>query len=109
MQTRYGACVLCLVVATVGFVRAAQTPGSQATPRLVTRWAKDVRPDKVWPEYPRPQMTRPAWQNLNGLWHYAITPRDTTPAADAYRSTILVPFAIESFLSGARAVVTPDQ
>jgi hypothetical protein len=109
MTTRYGACVLCLVVATVGFVRAAQTPGGQATPRLMTRWAKDVRPDNVWPEYPRPQMTRPAWQNLNGLWHYAITPRGATPAADAYRSTILVPFAVESLLSGARAAVTPDQ
>ena len=75
MQTRYGACVLCLVVATVGFVRARADTCSQAPPRLVTRWAKDVRPDNVWPEYPRPQMTRPAWQNLNGSWHYAITPR----------------------------------
>ena len=102
MQTRYGACLLCLVLATVGFVRAAQTP-KQAPPRLVTRWAKEVRPDNVWPEYPRPQMVRPAWQNLNGLWQYAITARDATPAADAYRGTILVPFAVESFLSGARA------
>ncbi len=99
---------LCLVLATVGFVRAAQTP-KQAPPRLVTRWAKEVRPDNVWPEYPRPQMVRPAWQNLNGLWHYAITARDATPAADAYRGTILVPFAVESFLSGARTAVTPDQ
>ena len=102
MKTRYGARILCLVLATVGFVRAPQT-ANQAPPRLVTRWAKDVRPDNVWPEYPRPQMVRPAWQNLNGLWHYAITARDATPAADAYRGTILVPFAVESSLSGARA------
>src|SRR5262245_36724005 len=38
---------------------------------LLTRWAKDVKPDKVHPEYPRPQMVRERWQNLNGLWQYA--------------------------------------
>ena len=83
MTTRYGACILCLV-RDDRWMRGAQTP-NQAPPRLVTRWAKEVRPDNVWPEYPRPQMVRPAWQNLNGLWHYAITARETTPAADAYR------------------------
>ena len=35
---------------------------------LTTRWAKDVAPDKVHPEYPRPQLVRSLWQNLNGLW-----------------------------------------
>lgn len=39
---------------------------------LMTRWAKDVSPDKVHPEYPRPQMVREKWINLNGLWDYAI-------------------------------------
>ena len=38
---------------------------------LMTRWAKDVTPDKVLPEYPRPQMVRKDWQNLNGLWEFA--------------------------------------
>src|SRR5687767_14909030 len=41
---------------------------------LMTRWAKDVSPDNVHPEYPRPQMVRKDWLNLNGLWDYAITP-----------------------------------
>jgi hypothetical protein len=41
---------------------------------LLTSWAKDVSPDKVWPEYPRPQMVRSDWVNLNGLWDYAIVP-----------------------------------
>ena len=39
---------------------------------LMTKWAKDVSPDKVHPEYPRPQMVRKEWQNLNGLWEFAV-------------------------------------
>ena len=38
----------------------------------MTRWDKDVSPDNVWAEYPRPQMVRPEWANLNGLWQYVI-------------------------------------
>ncbi len=39
---------------------------------LLTRWAKDVSPDNVWPQYPRPQLARERWQSLNGLWDYAV-------------------------------------
>ena len=46
----------------------------------MTRWAKDVSPEKAHPEYPRPQMVRDEWQNLNGLWDYAIRPRDRRAA-----------------------------
>ena len=42
---------------------------------IMTRWAKDVTPENVWAEYPRPQMTRDKWQTLNGLWSYAVTPK----------------------------------
>jgi hypothetical protein len=66
---------------------------------LMTRWAKDVSPEKVHPEYPRPQMTRDRWSNLNGLWDYAIRPRDEARPTD-FDGEILVPFAIESALSG---------
>ena len=90
-----------------GWIRPGAADSESGAAAAGDPWAKDVRPDNVWPEYPRPQMVRPAWQNLNGLWDYAITARDATPAADAYRGTILVPFAVESFLSGARTAVTP--
>ncbi len=66
---------------------------------LMTRWAKEVRPDNALPEYPRPQMVRKKWQNLNGLWDYAITPKDQKGDAD-YDGKILVPFCVESALSG---------
>ena len=77
--------------------------------QLMTRWAKDVSPGNVWPEYPRPQMTRDQWQNLNGLWDYAITPSTTDSRPAAWEGQILVPFAIESALSGVKKAVQPDQ
>jgi galactose mutarotase-like enzyme len=88
----------------------ARTPcGAQTTPaRLTTRWAAAVTADRVLPEYPRPQLVRPAWQSLNGRWDYAI--RDSGASAPARASrfdgTILVPFPIESQLSGVRRAVT---
>jgi beta-galactosidase/beta-glucuronidase len=69
------------------------------TGRIMTRWAAEVRPDLVLPEYPRPQMVREKWLNLNGLWDYAITAKaDEKPAR--WDGRILVPFAVESALSG---------
>src|SRR3954462_1373858 len=76
--------------------------------RLMTRWAKDVSPDKVLPEYPRPQMVRKDWQNLNGLWDYAIRPKDE-PQPQKWDGKILVPFAVESALSGVMKDVGPDK
>ena len=75
---------------------------------LMTRWAKDVSPENVHPEYPRPQMVREDWQNLNGLWEYAITPKDAGKPSE-FEGEILVPFPIESALSGVMKRVGPDQ
>ncbi|MGC8668715.1 MAG: glycoside hydrolase family 2 protein [Chthonomonadales bacterium] len=75
---------------------------------LATRWAADVSPTRVHPEYPRPQMVRPEWINLNGLWDYAITGRgDFAPTH--YEGKILVPFPVESALSGVMKAIRPDQ
>jgi hypothetical protein len=75
---------------------------------LRTRWAAEVSPDQTLPEYPRPQLVRPDWLNLNGLWDYAITPG----AADRptrWDGTILVPFPVESALSGVMRRLRPEE
>ncbi|WP_163326061.1 glycoside hydrolase family 2 protein [Draconibacterium mangrovi] len=67
--------------------------------RIKTRWAEKVTPDNVWKEYPRPQMVRPEWKSLNGLWEYAVTSKNATKP-EAWEQNILVPFALETPLSG---------
>jgi hypothetical protein len=74
---------------------------------LMTRWAKEVSADKAHREYPRPQMTREDWLNLNGLWQYAIRPKDAPQPAE-FDGNILVPFPIESALSGVMKAVGPE-
>ena len=75
---------------------------------MLTRWGKKVSPDGVWSEYPRPQMTRPEWTNLNGLWDYAV--RDlNAEKPSSWDGKILVPFAIESPLSGVGKRLTAEQ
>jgi beta-galactosidase/beta-glucuronidase len=71
---------------------------------LVTRWAADVSPQNALPEYPRPQLMRADWQNLNGLWDYAVRPKDENKP-DKFDGKILVPFPIESALSGVMGKV----
>lgn len=75
---------------------------------LMTQWAKDVKPEAPLPEYPRPQMVRDTWQNLNGLWDYAITGRDDGQPAK-WDGQILVPFAAESALSGVMQRIGPEK
>jgi hypothetical protein len=68
---------------------------------LMTRWAKDVTPERVLPEHPRPQMRRKAWQNLNGLWQLAFAKEgEDAPVGKDLPERILVPFPVESALSG---------
>ncbi|MBY0456815.1 MAG: beta-galactosidase, partial [Gemmataceae bacterium] len=75
---------------------------------LMTKWGKKVTPENAWKEYPRPQLVRKDWQNLNGLWDYAITKKDA-PQPEKWDGKILVPFGAESALSGVGKHVTKDE
>jgi beta-galactosidase/beta-glucuronidase len=69
--------------------------------KIKTPWAEKIDPTNVLPEYPRPIMERQDWTNLNGLWEYAITPVGEAEPSE-YDGKILVPFAVESSLSGVQ-------
>jgi beta-galactosidase/beta-glucuronidase len=90
---------LLLIVAITSPSFAAEWKPAQGP--LATKWAKDVSPDKVLPEYPRPQMVRKDWQNLNGLWQLAFAKEgEEAPVGKDLGDQILVPFPVESALSG---------
>ena len=72
--------------------------------RIKTVWSDQVDPSNPLPEYPRPQLVREQWQSLNGLWDYVILPKGNT-LTGKYDGKILVPFAIESSLSGVQKKV----
>src|SRR3954447_9714213 len=75
---------------------------------FTTPWTGKVKADAPLPEYPRPQMVREKWTNLNGLWDYAIAAKDAA-RPDKFEGQLLVPFPVESALSGAKKPVSPGQ
>ncbi len=76
-------------------------PWAMKTAPLMTRWAADVDPANVLPEYPRPQMARAEWLNVNGIWQFMPGyPGDPVPAGRNLQGKILVPFPLESAISG---------
>ncbi len=87
---------------------SAQNAWKPASGPLMTRWAKEVSPTNALPEYPRPQMVRDQWQNLNGLWDYAISDENADRPAH-FDGQILVPYPIESALSGVMKPLLPNQ
>jgi hypothetical protein len=74
---------------------------------IPTEWGKQVTPENVWQEYPRPAMKRSNWTNLNGLWNYAIAGKDDGKPTN-WDGEILVPFAVESALSGVKKSITKN-
>jgi hypothetical protein len=86
----------------------AQPPSPIPATRMKTPWAANMDPDRPLPEYPRPQLARKQWVNLNGPWSYAITSADA-PRPETFGKRIVVPFPIESQLSGAGEWVAPNQ
>ena len=74
---------------------------------IKTSWAGQVDPSCPLPEYPRPQMVRADWMNLNGLWNYSVKGNDETSSFS--EGHILVPFALESSLSGVGRRLAKDE
>ncbi|MFI3322947.1 MAG: glycoside hydrolase family 2 TIM barrel-domain containing protein [Rikenellaceae bacterium] len=75
--------------------------------RISTRWGKEVTPENAWQQYPRPQLQREDWVNLNGLWDYAITDMNCEKSNVKFEGEILVPYAVESSLSGVQRQFLP--
>lgn len=96
-----------LTLAAVLSTFAAAAQWQPAGGRIKTSWGETLDPTNVLPEYPRPQLVRPEWCNLNGLWRYAVLPLGEEPAS--WDGEILVPFAVESSLSGVGRTVGERQ
>lgn len=92
--------VCCALALTLG----AQAQWKPVGDKIKTKWAEQINPKNVLPEYPRPQLERTDWVNLNGEWEYAIKPKGQAEPA-AFDGNILVPFAVESSLSGVQKEV----
>lgn len=90
----------------VGFflISGCQKPWQPAEGPLLTKWAEKIAPNNVLAEYPRPQFVRDQWKNLNGLWNYAIRPKENQKPQN-FDGQILVPFPVESALSNVAKAV----
>ena len=76
---------------------------------LITEWGEAVTPENAWTEYPRPQLQREKWTNLNGTWDYAVTPIATEQAPSEWSGKILVPYCLESKLGGVQRLLDASE
>jgi beta-galactosidase/beta-glucuronidase len=95
--------ILILIISVPLFAQKWMPAGN----KIKTKWAATVSPENVWKEYPRPQFERTEWMSLNGLWEYSIL-KDNEIQPKKFQGNILVPFCIESSLSGVARSVQPD-
>lgn len=104
--------IRCMLSAALMFALTAPVLGQDSwklQPVAVqTRWAGEVSPTNALKEYPRPQMERNNWVNLNGLWDYAVTDKGASKPS-VFEGHILVPYPIESALSGVKKALLPTQ
>lgn len=100
--------ILTLLLAAGSILNAPAQAWQPAGDKIKTAWADKVDPACPLPEYPRPTLVRPAWQNLNGLWNYAIRPADA-PQPELFDGKILVPYPVESSLSGVQRRLSENE
>lgn len=86
----------------------AQDSWTMQTEKITSQWAQEVNPDNAWEVYPRPQLQRMDWINLNGLWDYTIQ-NSTDDVPSDYLGKILVPYPVESALSGVNRRLSQRQ
>jgi beta-galactosidase/beta-glucuronidase len=93
---------------TAGFTSPGSVKGGATyVGPILSKWGRAITPQNAWRGYPRPQLTRRRWINLNGEWDYAITPANA-PQPAKMDGKILVPFAVESKLSGVARKLMPE-
>ena len=94
-----------IILAAAMVVSGVASAGS-----MLTTWGEKVTSENAWRDYPRPQMVRQNWTNLNGDWDYAVTSVTNTPGRpEKWDGKIRVPFCIESVLSGVGRLLKPDE
>jgi beta-galactosidase len=98
-----------IVLANLFLCASTAQAWQPAANSMLTTWGEKVTVDNAWREYPRPALAREAWTNLNGLWKFQIAPESQTAAPVAWAGDILVPYAIESALSGVKRHVQPNE
>ena len=96
--------LLSFLVLSVSCIHKKEINWKIAENPIMTKWASEVDPLKPWLQYPRPDMVRNAWINLNGLWDYAITQKGEKP--EKWDGSILVPYPVESAISGVRKKIS---
>ena len=100
------ACLSFLLLPISGVAAGDDTDAYRPVPGKfgLSKWAAEVTPNEVLPEYPRPQMVREQWMNLNGQWDYSVVAKEAA-SPESYQGRILVPFCIESPLSGVGKMI----
>ena len=99
--------IACIIILCFHNLKAQNSSDNNVN-TLQSKWASDIDISAPLPEYPRPQMVREAWVNLNGLWDYTILDNHGDFPAN-YEGEILVPFAIESTLSGVKKRISENE
>jgi hypothetical protein len=99
--------ILSFFVLSVSCIQKKEINWKIAENPILTKWASEVDPLKPWLQYPRPDMVRNAWINLNGLWDYSVTQKGEKP--EKWDGSILVPYPVESALSGVRKKISEKE